>query len=195
MTTQRPPMVIDKTLSSAANLVKLLPSGTVLAFQALSPPFSNRGVCHASNKYLTAALVLFCALACALLSFTDSLKGRDGKLYYGVATFKGFYVLNYEGGDDGEQDEQHKVFDDLRRYRLRLLDCVHAVFAVVMFLTVAFSDTDVVSCFFPVAGDDMRQLLINLPMGAGFMASIVFLIFPTTRKGIGYSDMHHQDHS
>jgi hypothetical protein len=38
---------VDKTLSSASDLLKLLPTGTVLAFQALAPSFSNHGgVCH-----------------------------------------------------------------------------------------------------------------------------------------------------
>lgn len=185
----QPPVVVDKTLSSAANLVKLLPSGTVLAFQALSPPFSNRGMCHTSNKYLTAALIQLCAAACAALSFTDSLKGGDGKLYYGVATLRGMYVLNY----DGEEGERSGVLKDLRRYRLRVLDVVHALFAVVVFLTLAFSDSDVLNCFFPEASPNTRQLLVNLPLGAAFLSGVVFMVFPTTRKGIGYADMaHHQ---
>ncbi|RWW31886.1 hypothetical protein GW17_00003469 [Ensete ventricosum] len=183
-------VVVDKTLSSAANLVKLLPSGTVLAFQALSPPFSNRGMCHTSNKYLTAALIQLCAAACAALSFTDSLKGGDGKLYYGVATLRGMYVLNYDGA---EGEERSGLLKDLRRYRLRVLDGVHALFAVVVFLTLAFSDSDVLNCFFPEAGPDTRQLLVNLPLGAAFLSGAVFLVFPTTRRGIGYADMaHHQ---
>ncbi|URE21137.1 hypothetical protein MUK42_10954 [Musa troglodytarum] len=178
----QPSVVVDKTLSSAANLVKLLPSGTVLAFQALSPPFSNRGTCHTSNRYLTAALIQLCAAACAALSFTDSLKGGDGKLYYGVATLRGM----------GE-GERSGVLKDLRRYRLRVLDGVHALFAVVVFLTLAFSDSDVLHCFFPEAGPDTRQLLVNLPLGAAFLSGVVFMVFPTTRKGIGYADMaHHQ---
>ncbi|XP_074580760.1 protein DMP3-like [Curcuma longa] len=184
---------MEKALSSASNLVKLLPSGTVLAFQALTPTFSNRGACHTPNRYLTAALIHVCALACALLSFTDTLRGRDGKLYYGVATLSGFRLFNYDddaavvSGGDGAGPTMLVAEEELRRHRVRPLDCVHAVFSVVMFLTVAFSDSDVVNCFFPEAGENARQLLINLPLGAGFMAGVVFIVFPTTRKGIGYT--------
>ncbi|KAG6491526.1 protein DMP3-like [Zingiber officinale] len=194
---------MEKALSSASNLVKLLPSGTVLAFQALTPTFSNRGECHTPNRYLTAALIHVCALTCAFLSFTDTLRGRDGKLYYGVATLSGFRLFNYDDDDDaaaaavvsggdihGAGPTTLVAEEELRRHRVRLLDCVHAVFSVVMFLTVAFSDSDVVNCFFPEAGENARQLLINLPLGAGFMSGVVFIVFPTTRKGIG----HHPDH-
>nr|CAD1829670.1 unnamed protein product [Ananas comosus var. bracteatus] len=101
-TTNPAPLVIDRTLSSVANLAKLLPTGTVLAFQALSPSFANHGACYPSNKFLTALLLYFCAASCVFFSFTDSLRGRDGKLYYGMATFRGFYVFNYSGGDDDD---------------------------------------------------------------------------------------------
>ncbi|RRT55260.1 hypothetical protein B296_00007132 [Ensete ventricosum] len=169
------------------SLVKLLPSGTVLAFQALAPPFSNRGACLRSNRYLTAALIHLCAAACALLSLTDSLRGCDGKLYYGIATLGGLHVVNYEG----EEGERGRVLRDLRRYRLRVRDGVHAVLGVVMFLAVAFSDADVVECFFPDVGAEVRQLLVNLPLGAGLVASVVFVMFPTTRKGVSYADTAH----
>ncbi|KAF5175575.1 hypothetical protein FRX31_034847 [Thalictrum thalictroides] len=31
----------------------------------------------------------------------------------------------------------------------------------------------------------VKELLVNLPLGIGFLSSLVFLIFPTSRKGIG----------
>jgi hypothetical protein len=65
---------------------------------------------------------------------------------------------------------------------------VHAIFAAVVFLTVAFSDVGLQRCFFPHAGANTSELLKNLPLGTAFLSSFVFLIFPTTRKGIGYSD-------
>ncbi|OAY85197.1 hypothetical protein ACMD2_22461 [Ananas comosus] len=176
--------VIDKTLSGAASLVKLLPSVTILAFQTLSPSFTNHGVCYASNKYLMVLLLYFCALSCLFFTFTDSLVGQDGKLYYGLATFKGFYVFNYDGLDE----DRTTVFKDLGQYRIRLRDYFHAVFAALLFLALAFSSLDVQTCFFPNAGPNIKELLQNLPLGAGFLAGIVFFIFPTSRKGIGYSE-------
>ncbi|XP_006644193.1 protein DMP2-like [Oryza brachyantha] len=180
----RPP--VDKTLSGASDLLKLLPTGTVLAFQALAPSFSNHGVCHAAaNRYLVLALICACAASCVLLSFTDSLVGRDGQLYYGVATLRGFRPFNFAG----TRDERDAVFKDLSRFRITALDFVHAFFSALVFMAVAFADAAVQTCLFPDAGPDMRELLVNLPLGAGFLSSMVFMIFPTTRKSIGYTDM------
>ncbi|GJN18422.1 hypothetical protein PR202_gb05584 [Eleusine coracana subsp. coracana] len=172
---------MDKTLTSVANLAKLLPTGTALAFQAMSPSFTNRGACLPANRYLTAALIYVCVLSCAFFSFTDSFVGGDGKLYYGVATAKGFLVFNYARNDDDDDAA------DADRRRIRRVDYVHAVFSAVVFLTVAFSDAAVQTCYFPVAGDNVKQMLTNLPLGAGFLSTMVFLVFPTTRKGIDYT--------
>ncbi|VAI55457.1 unnamed protein product [Triticum turgidum subsp. durum] len=176
----------DKTLSSASDLLKLLPTGTVLAFQALAPSFSNNhGVCHAANRCLILALVGGCAASCVLLSFTDSLVGRDGRLYYGAATLGGFYPFNFTG----TRAERDAVFKDLSRFRVTPMDLVHAVVSALVFLAVAFADAGVQGCLFPDAGTETRELLVNLPVAAGFLASMVFMIFPTTRKSIGYTDM------
>ncbi|CAD6230912.1 unnamed protein product [Miscanthus lutarioriparius] len=129
-TTTAAPKVIDKTLASMANLAKLLPTGTALAFHSLSPSFTNRGACLASNRYLTAALLYLCFVSCVFYSFTDSFS---------------------------------------------------------WFLTVAFSDAAVQSCYFPDSSNNVKQLLTNLPLGAGFLSSMVFVVFPTTRKGFDYT--------
>ncbi|GJN31846.1 hypothetical protein PR202_gb20297 [Eleusine coracana subsp. coracana] len=177
--------VVDKTtLSSASDLLKLLPTGTVLAFQALAPSFSNHGLCYAANRYLVIALIAACATSCVLLSFTDSLVGRDGKLYHGVATFWGLYPFNFTG----TPAERDATFKDLSRFRITALDFVHAFFSALVFLAVALADASIQGCLFPDAGPDVRELLVNLPLGVGFLSSIVFMIFPTTRKSIGYSE-------
>ncbi|XP_062199165.1 protein DMP10-like [Phragmites australis] len=174
----------DKVMSSAANLAQLLPTGTVLAYQALSPSFTNHGACLPSNKWLTAALVTILAALSLFFSFTDSIVGRDRKLYYGVATLHGFNVFNFSG----EEEERDWALGELQRLRLRPLDYVHAFFTAVVFLTVAFSDVGLQNCFFPNATTNTNQLLKNLPLGMAFLSSFVFLIFPTKRKGIGYND-------
>ncbi|CAD6339695.1 unnamed protein product [Miscanthus lutarioriparius] len=174
----------DKVMTSASNLAQLLPTGTVLAYQALSPSFTNHGTCTVANQWLTAALVGVLAGFSLFFSFTDSVVGRDGKLYYGVATPRGFNVFNFSG----EEEEREWAVGQLRRLRLRPRDYVHALFAAVVFLTVAFSDVGLQKCFFPGAGENTHELLKNLPLGTAFLSSFVFLIFPTTRKGIGYND-------
>ncbi|KAG1326354.1 putative protein DMP10 [Cocos nucifera] len=113
---------MDKTLSSAANLAQLLPTGTVLVFQAISPSISNQGVCYTSNMFITLSLVLLCTISCIFFSFTDSFTGTNGRLYYGIATSKSFRVFNYHTCDG----DRSKVLEDLPEFRMRLLDYVHA---------------------------------------------------------------------
>ncbi|XP_078156918.1 protein DMP5-like [Carex rostrata] len=187
-TNPTPLLMAEKTLSSTANLAQLLPTGTVLAFEALSSSFTDNGKCYMSNKFLTALLIYFCLLSCVIFTFTDSLVGQDSKLYYGIATFKGFYVFNFSGTDE----EAAGIFHDLKRLRIRAVDFMHAIFSSFVFLGVAFSDSGVQMCYFPSADPNVKQMLINLPLGAAFLASFVFVIFPTTRKGIGYTNSTHQ---
>lgn len=173
---------VHKTLASAANLANLLPSGTVLAFQTLAPSFSNKGACHLSNRYLMASLTAFCSVICFLSSFTDSFTDSDGKLYYGVATWKGLLILNWDDDDDIDCEM------DLSRFR-GLMDFVHATAALVVFLAFALCDVNVQGCFFPSGAPDVDVLVVNLPLAAGVFSTFFFMIFPTTRRGIGYSDM------
>lgn len=180
----------DKVMSSAANLAQLLPTGTVLAYQALSPSFNNHGNCTTSNRWLTAVLVGVLAAVSLFFSFTDSVVGRrDGKLYYGVATPHGFNVFNLS------EEEEKREWGELEKKKLRLrpLDYVHAFFTAVVFLTVAFSDVGLQRCFFPNAGVNTNELLKNLPLGTAVLSSFVFMIFPTRRKGIGYNDSSKQN--
>jgi hypothetical protein len=175
----------DKAMSSAANLAQLLPTGTVLAFQALAPSFTNHGKCEETptNQWLTAALVIVLAVSSLVFSFTDSVVGRDQKLYYGVATPRGFNVFNFSS------EEEKQLWDpaEFRRLRIRPLDYMHAVFTALVFLAVAFSDVGLQNCFFPNAGRNTEELLKNLPLGMAFLSSFVFIVFPTKRKDIGYS--------
>ncbi|KAF7081342.1 hypothetical protein CFC21_085295 [Triticum aestivum] len=173
-------------MSSVSNLAQLLPTGTVLAYQALSPSFTNHGKCESSNQWLTGALVAVLTVSCLFFAFTDSVVGRrDGKLYYGFATLRGFNVFNFSSE---EERQEWNDLDQFRRLRLRPLDFVHAFFAAVVFLTVAFSDVGLQNCFFPDASRNTEELLKNLPMGMAFLSSFVFIIFPTKRKGIGFTD-------
>ncbi|VAI92677.1 unnamed protein product [Triticum turgidum subsp. durum] len=178
------PTATDKVMSSAANLAQLLPTGTVLAYQALSPSFTNHGKCFSSNRWLTAALVIVLTISCVLFTFTDSVLGRDQKLYYGIATPRGFNIFNFSD----EEEKLQWTPAEFRRLRIRPLDFIRAVFTALVFLTVAFSDVGLQNCFFPDAGMNTQELLKNLPLGIAFLSSFVFMIFPTKRKGIGYSD-------
>ncbi|KAL7259453.1 hypothetical protein ACSBR1_005366 [Camellia fascicularis] len=176
---------VHKTLATAANLANLLPTGTVLAFQALTPSFSNNGTCQIANMCLTTSLVGFCAIICFLSSFTDSFLGSDGKCYYGIATFKGLFVFNY----NNHEGEERKSLEYLARFKINRIDFVHAFVSLFVFLVFAMSDYEVQTCLFPEVGANENALIMNLPLGAGVLSSFLFIIFPTTRRGIGYADM------
>ncbi|KAL7239394.1 hypothetical protein ACSBR2_005324 [Camellia fascicularis] len=134
---------------------------------------------------LTTSLVGFCAIICFLSSFTDSFLGSDGKCYYGIATFKGLFVFNY----NNHEGEERKSLEYLARFKINRIDFVHAFVSLFVFLVFAMSDYEVQTCLFPEVGANENALIMNLPLGAGVLSSFLFIIFPTTRRGIGYADM------
>ncbi|XP_039017650.1 protein DMP3-like [Hibiscus syriacus] len=159
------PQSAHKALPFSANLANLLPTGTVFAFQAIIPSFSNSGRCELAHKYMTLGLIIVCSVSCFLSSFTDSFVGNDGKLYYGIATINGLWVFNddVDDGLDLENDEKEaeKIFNN---------------------------SFEVQRCFFPKPGPNGNALMTNLPLGVGILASGLFVLFPTKRRGIGYGD-------
>ncbi|GLT97044.1 hypothetical protein SLE2022_146300 [Rubroshorea leprosula] len=170
---------ISQTLTSTANLANLLPTGTLLAFQLLLPIFTNNGACDSATGPMTMVLLLLLALSCFLASFTDSVKASDGQVYYGFATFKGMYLFDYP-------DPVGSDLPDLSKYRIRLIDGVHAVLSVLVFGAVAFRDKNVVSCFYPLPAKETQEVLDIVPVGIGLICSLLFVVFPTRRHGIGY---------
>ncbi|KAL4556148.1 hypothetical protein LXL04_038791 [Taraxacum kok-saghyz] len=168
---------LSQTLTSTADLAKHLPTGTLLAFQLLTPIFTNNGSCDAATRPLTTALLLLLAISCFLACFTDSIKSDDGKLYYGFATFKGMWLFDC-------YDQKNVI--DLRKYRLRFIDWVHALLSVMVFGAVALRDRNVVSCFYPSPGREGQEVLDIVPIGIGLICSALFVVFPTRRQGIGY---------
>jgi len=166
----------NQIFSSPANLITLLPTTTVLIFQVLSPTFTNGGTCYTSNKYLTGFLLAICGIMCSFDSFTDSYRASEGTLYYGIATRTGLWTLD---------SEINKLTVDMSVYKLKFLDFLHSLLSVLVFGAVALMDSDVVNCYYPNARANAKQLIINLPIGIGFLCSLVFLVFPTTRHGIG----------
>ncbi|KAE8687304.1 putative disease resistance protein NBS-LRR family protein [Hibiscus syriacus] len=183
------PQSAHKALPFSANLANLLPTGTVFAFQAIIPSFSNNGRCEVAHKYMTLGLIIACSISCFLSSFTDSFVGNDGKLYYGIATFKGLWVFNDEVDDgldlENDKKETDKIFN---KYKLTAIDFLHACCSLTLFLVIACSSFEVQRCFFPKPGPNGNALMTNLPLGFGILASGLFILFPTKRRGIGYGD-------
>ncbi|CDO99489.1 unnamed protein product [Coffea canephora] len=168
---------ISQTFQSTAHLANLLPTGSVLAFQLLSPIFTNQGECDAVSRSMTAVLIALCGLSCFLFSFTDSFKDQKGNLCYGFATLHGLWVI------DGSATIPPEL---AATYRLKFIDFMHAFMSILVFAAVALFNQNVVNCFYPMPSDEAKELLTAMPVGIGVICSMLFVVFPTKRHGIGF---------
>ncbi|GFQ01503.1 hypothetical protein PHJA_002294200 [Phtheirospermum japonicum] len=168
---------ISQTFESTAHLANLLPTGSVLAFQLLSPIFSNQGQCDNVSRALTAGLVAICGFSCILLSFTDSFKDQKGNICYGFATFRGLWII------DGSASLHPEI---AAKYKLKFIDFVHALMSILVFGAIALFDENVVNCFYPAPSAGVKEVLTALPVGVGVGCSMLFVVFPTKRHGIGF---------
>lgn len=168
---------ISQTFKSTAHLANLLPTGTVLAFQLLSPIFTNQGTCDSVSRSMTAGLVALCGISCFLQSFSDSFRDKNGNVCYGFATFQGLWVV------DGSAT---LPTEEAAKYRLQFIDFMHAIMSILVFAAVALFDQNVVSCFYPAPSSEAQEMLTALPVGIGVICSMLFVVFPTNRHGIGF---------
>lgn len=167
-----------KTFKGTAHLAKLLPTGSVLVFQFLSPILTHKGQCLAPlNQPFTIALLGLCGASCFLLCFTDSVRDSRGKVRYGLATSKGLWVI--DGSVTLSPVESAK-------YRVRFLDFFHAFLSILVFGAVALFDQNVVRCFYPKPSDDTKEMLVEVPIAIGVICSLLFVLFPSKRHGIGF---------
>ncbi|KAF2305163.1 hypothetical protein GH714_002691 [Hevea brasiliensis] len=152
-------------------------AGTVLAFQLLSPIFSNQGNCDSVSRFMTTGLVALCGLSCFLSSFTDSFIDKNGNVCYGFATFRGLWII------DGSETIEPEIG---AKYRLRFIDFMHALMSILVFAAIALFDQNVVNCFNPTPSAETQEVLMALPVGIGVICSMLFVVFPTQRHGIGF---------
>ncbi|TQD76318.1 hypothetical protein C1H46_038149 [Malus baccata] len=176
-----------KVLSAAGSLANLLPTGTVLAFQAVTPSLSFNGRCQEFNKYLVAFVILVSSVICFVSSFTDSLKGKDDRVYYGIATSKGLRVLNNSEIEEREPLERERLEEELEKLKVKNRDFLHAFLSMFLFLIFAFSSSEVQGCYFPESRELGYSLATYLPLVAGLLATFLFTMLPTKRRGIGYN--------
>ncbi|XP_073280945.1 protein DMP3-like [Primulina huaijiensis] len=177
-----PRSAISQALESTAHLANLLPTGTLLAFQLLTPAFTNGGSCDPTTRSLTIILLSVLSISCLLASFTDSFRASDGIVHYGFATFKGLWLFD---NPNYNPDASYKL-PDLSKYRLNFIDVIHAVLSCLVFGVVALRDKNVVSCLYPTPGREAQEVLDIVPIGVGLICSLLFVIFPTRRHGIGF---------
>lgn len=168
---------IRKTFKGTAHLARLLPTGSVLTFQILSPILTHQGRCptHAS-RVITLGLLALCGVSCFILRLTDSFRDERGKVRYGLATFRGLWVIDTSLKLTPEEKAQ---------YQLKFIDLFHALASILVFAAIALFDKNVVNCFFPTPSEEAKELLMRVPIGIGIACSILFVLFPSQRHGIG----------
>ncbi|RDX90163.1 Protein DMP6, partial [Mucuna pruriens] len=165
--------VINAILSGTARLNVLLPTVTTLAFSIFAPILTNDGKCSMLNRWLMGIFLAILGMSCVFLTFTDSFRTASGRLYYGVATFRGIWTCY--GGRKKPCVPSH--------YRLTWGDLFHATLSLLSFLAFAGLHYDVVKCYYP----GMPRKVTNIaPLVVGFVVSIFFVVFPSKRRGIGY---------
>jgi hypothetical protein len=174
---------VQSTLARTSMLANFLPTGTLLAFEVALPSAASGsgrdgvgGSCSAAGAVTLRALLALCAASCFLLHFTDSFRAPDGKVYYGVVTPRGLSLLRTGLGVEVPRDE---------RYRLAFVDVVHAAMSVLVFAAVALADDRVSGCLLPGHSKEMGKVMESFPVVVGAVRSVIFLVFPNTRYGIG----------
>uniref|UniRef100_A0ACD5WMI8 Uncharacterized protein n=1 Tax=Avena sativa TaxID=4498 RepID=A0ACD5WMI8_AVESA len=168
-------LVMNLVLSGTARLNVLLPTATILTFAIFAPLVTDDGKCTRINHVLTAAFVLLCATSCIFFTLTDSFRSATGRLRYGVATPTG--IATFCGG------HRRKAPREPERYRLRWSDLFHTALSLVAFVTFAASHHDIVRCYYP---EVPRKVVNTVPLVIGFVVSLLFVLFPSKRRGIGY---------
>lgn len=165
--------IINAILSGTARLNVLLPTATILAFTIFAPLLTNDGQCTSLSRWLMGSFLVFLAASCVFFTFTDSFRTATGRLYYGIATFSGIWAFN------GGRMRPYMPSD----YKLRWSDLFHAFLSLVAFLAFAGSHYDVVGCYYPGIP---RKVTNTVPLVVGFVVSVLFVVFPSRRRGIGY---------
>ncbi|ANM66465.1 transmembrane protein, putative (DUF679 domain membrane protein 7) [Arabidopsis thaliana] len=169
--------VVRKTFKGTAHLSNLLPTGSVMSFQIMCPVLTHQGQCPTiTSRWLTCFLVSLCAISCFLFSFTDSIRDPNGKVRYGLATWSGLLVM--DGSITLTEEEKEK-------YKLKILDFIHAIMSMLVFFAVSMFDQNVTRCLFPVPSEETKEILTSLPFVIGVICGAFFLAFPTRRHGIG----------
>ncbi|XP_031252038.1 protein DMP2-like [Pistacia vera] len=166
-------MATETTLKALANLVKLLPTGTVFLFMFLNTLISNNGTCDTTEKTLMIILIAVCGFLCVFSSFTDSYK-EDSVTQYGIVTTSGRLWPHAEVSDD---------------YKLKVGDFAHALLSLIVLGVLVLFDPNTLNCLYPSL--DTSSFLKWLPVVAGIISTISAW-FPNMRHGIGY---HHNSNS
>uniref|UniRef100_A0A5B7BDA5 Uncharacterized protein n=1 Tax=Davidia involucrata TaxID=16924 RepID=A0A5B7BDA5_DAVIN len=171
---------LNTILSGTARLNVLLPTATILAFTIFAPLLTSDGKCNTLNRWLMGFFLALSAASCVFFSITDSFRTPTGRLYYGVATLDGIWTFN------GRRKKPYVPSD----YRLGWTDLFHASLSLIAFLTFAALHSDVLSCYYLAMP---RKVTDTVPLVVGFVISVLFVMFPSRRRGIGYPFLLQRD--
>ncbi|KAK8635960.1 hypothetical protein V6N13_004671 [Hibiscus sabdariffa] len=169
--------ILNAILSGTARLNVLLPTATILGFTIFAPLLSNDGRCTALNRWMMGSFLIFLATSCVFFTFTDSFRTAKGRLYYGVATLSGIWTFNVGR-------KKPCIPSD---YRLRWSDLFHAGLSLV---AITGSHGDVVACYYPGVP---RKVTNVVPMVVRVVVSVLFVVFPSRRRGVGYPFLLHSE--
>ncbi|TKY51497.1 hypothetical protein E2542_SST23013 [Spatholobus suberectus] len=172
--------VINAILRGTARLNVLLPTVTTLAISIFAPILTNDGECSTLNRWLMGIFLAILEVSCVFLTFTDSFRTATGRLYYGLATFRGIWTC-YGGR------KKPRVPSD---YRLTWGDLFHASLSLLSFPAFAGLHHDVVKCYYRGMP---RKVTNTVPLAVGFVVSIFFVVLPSKRRGIGYPFLMQRD--
>ncbi|KAI3927352.1 hypothetical protein MKX01_027583 [Papaver californicum] len=154
---------VQKTLSKTSMLASFLPTGTLT-------------LCTPVKTLMILVLLCLCCASCFFFHFTDSFKGPDGKVYYGFVSPRGLSVFKSDLGVETPKDE---------RYKLGFSDFVHALMSVMVFLSIVSSDHRVTNCLLKHHVKEKDEVMESFPLMVGIICSALYLVFPTTRYGLG----------
>ena len=172
--------IINAILSGTARLNVLLPTVTILAFTIFTPILTDDGECSALSRWLMGVFLAILAMSCVFFTFTDSFRTASGKVCYGVATLRGIWTFN------GGRKKPCEPSD----YRLRWSDLFYVSLSLASFLAFAGLHHDVVKCYYPGIP---RKVTNTVPLVVGFVVSVLFVVFPSKRRGIGYPFLLQRD--
>ncbi|KAK4280062.1 hypothetical protein QN277_011737 [Acacia crassicarpa] len=172
--------IINAILSGTARLNVLLPTATILGFSILTPILTDDGECSELSRWLTGVFLAILAVSCVFFTLTDSFRTTSGRLCYGVATWRGIWTFN------GGKKKPREPLD----YRLKWSDLFHASLSLISFLAFAGLNHDVVKCYYPGIP---RKVTNTVPLVVGFIVSVLFVVFPSKRRGIGYPFLSQRD--
>ncbi|GLJ42840.1 hypothetical protein SUGI_0888020 [Cryptomeria japonica] len=166
--------VVDSTLSSTSSIAKILPTGILFVFQALSNLLLiNSQECKTSDKYLVGVIVGILGIACFFFSLVDTFTDAStGKVHYGIATINGLATGN------GIKPS------NLSEYKIKPKDFVYAAMAVLVFCVIALTDQNVVHCLYPSEEENIQKVYQALLVALGALSGVIAVKLPSKRQGI-----------